>query len=67
MGVERAVVRWYAQRQLLIETLESLNAKLASDTENALPLEASTAIKAQQAETQERLRLLGSCPTPMMG
>lgn len=67
MGVERAVVRWYAQRQLLLEELAVLDAKIAQETESPLTKEEQTRLTEQRAETQKRLRLLGPCPTPMMG
>jgi hypothetical protein len=67
MGVERGVVRWYAQRQLLLEEVATLDAKIAPDTENTLSHEEHVRVEEQKAEAQRRLHLLGPCPTPMMG
>ena len=67
MGVERAVTRWYVQRQLLLDEITLLETKIA-------PVSTDTGAISQQAETlqklaqaQEKLRLLGACPRPMMG
>lgn len=69
MGVERAVTRWYVQRQLLLDEIAMLEEKLQSTGENAQPApgEEQIALKRQIAEAQEKLRLMGSCPKPMMG
>ena len=69
MGVERAVTRWYVQRQLLLEEIAALEAKLQPVRDNTKQLsgEEQSAIKHQIAEAQEKLRLMGSCPKPMMG
>jgi hypothetical protein len=69
MGVERAVTRWYVQRQLLLDEIAVLEEKLQSAGENAQPSpgEEQKALKRQIAEVQEKLRLMGSCPKPMMG
>lgn len=68
MGVERAVTRWYVQRQLLLEEIAALEAKLQPTRENAQPQsEEQKTLKRQIAEAQEKLRLMGSCPKPMMG
>ncbi len=67
MGIERAVVRWYAQRQLLLEELAVLDAKVVQDVDNILSSEERVHVESQQAETRRRLHLLGPCPTPMMG
>ena len=69
MGVERAVTRWYVQRQALLYEIAELEAKLQPPPENTQqPLsEEQTAIKRQIAEAREKLRLAGSCPKPMMG
>ena len=69
MGVERAVTRWYVKRQVLLNAIAELEAKLqtpgvvAQQTES----EESAALKRQIAEALEKLRLMGSCPKPMMG
>ena len=69
MGVERAVTRWYVQRQLLLDEIAALEAKLQPAKENTpqLPGEEQVALKRQIAEAQEKLRVMGSCPKPMMG
>jgi hypothetical protein len=70
MGVERAVIRWYAQRQLLLEELATLDTKVApgkDGTENTLSQEERVHVEEKKAEAQRRLHLLGPCPTPMMG
>ncbi len=69
MGVERAVTRWYVQRQALLYEIAELEAKLQplhADKEQP-ESEESAALKHQIAETLEKLRLMGSCPKPMMG
>ncbi len=75
MGVERAVTRWYAQRQLLSEEIARLEAKLAQpldanqEAQDASAHEAVDlrSLQEELVKAQERLRLLGSCPQPMMG
>ena len=67
MGVERAVTRWYVQRQLLLDEITQLETKIApSPTDDgATSLQAETQQKLVQA--REKLRVLGACPRPMMG
>lgn len=76
MGVERAVTRWYIQRQPILEQIAGLEALLASDRGEAEPIEPETTplenLDAQEVaqrlkQAQERLRALGPCPKPMMG
>ncbi|HCI81314.1 MAG TPA: hypothetical protein DHW02_16670 [Ktedonobacter sp.] len=67
MGVERAVIRWYAQRQLLLEEVATLDEKIAADTVHSLSQEERVRVEEQKAEAKRRLHLLGPCPTPMMG
>ncbi len=69
MGVERAVTRWYVQRQILLNGIAELEAKLQLLSENAQQPESeeSASLKRQVAEALEKLRLMGSCPKPMMG
>ncbi len=69
MGVERAVTRWYIQRQLILDEIAALEAKLQSASENkqASEGEEQRTLKHQIAEAQEKLRLMGACPRPMMG
>jgi hypothetical protein len=74
MGVERAVTRWYLQRQSILDEIATLEAKLAKDTQtqkhkqgfgNTEQVDAE--IRQQLANAQEKLRTLGPCPKPMMG
>lgn len=73
MGVERAVTRWYLQRQLILDEIATLEAKLTLSQAQEQPLNESNATQAaveylqQLAKAQEKLRVLGSCPRPMMG
>lgn len=67
MGVERAVIRWYAQRQVLLEELASINLIDAQDADTPLPQQERQQQEQKRAEIQRRLRQLGPCPTPMMG
>ena len=67
MGVERAVTRWYVQRQLLLDEIASLETEIATTkTDYGAP---TRLIETQQklAQAREKLRVLGSCPRPMMG
>ncbi len=75
MGVERAVTRWYAQRQLLSEEIVRLEATFAQlpdanqETQDTTVHEAVDlqSLQEELAKVQEKLRLLGPCPQPMMG
>jgi hypothetical protein len=71
MGVERAVTRWYVQRQLLLNEITLLNTKIASslthDGATSQPPEADTSTLQKLAHAQEQLYFLGPCPRPMMG
>ena len=69
MGVERAVTRWYVQRQILLNEIAELEAKLQPFGVDTQPTESkeTVALKRQVAEALEKLRLMGSCPRPMMG
>jgi len=69
MGVERAVTRWYVQRQVLIYEIASLEAKLAQMQEEGQESssEERVAVEEQLAIARSKLRALGSCPKPMMG
>lgn len=74
MGVERAVTRWYAMRQRLLDEIAALEAQLAEAQKqgqiqqqgNETPV-AGTDITRQLAEAQARLHDLGPCPKVMMG
>ncbi len=69
MGVERSVTRWYVQRQVLLNEIAELEAKLQPPGVDAQQTESeeSAALKRQIVEAMEKLRLRGSCPKPMMG
>ncbi|HEX6478554.1 MAG TPA: hypothetical protein VF043_06900 [Ktedonobacteraceae bacterium] len=69
MGVERAVTRWYAQRQVLIYEIASLEAKLAQIKQGgqAAGSKEQNAVEEQLATAQAKLRASGPCPRPMMG
>jgi hypothetical protein len=69
MGVERAVTRWYVQRQVLIYEIASLEAKLAQMQEEGQESssEERIAVEEQLAVARSKLRESGSCPKPMMG
>lgn len=71
MGVERAVTRWYVQRQSLLDELASLEAKLTqmqAEGQGKEPESKERAdIERQLAGVKVRLRTLGPCPKPMMG
>jgi NAD dependent epimerase/dehydratase family enzyme len=73
MGVERAVTRWYALRQCLLDEIADLEAQLAQQQEQGQQnLEApapvvGTDIFRQLAQARAKLRDLGPCPKVMMG
>ena len=69
MGVERAVTRWYVQRQLLLDEITLLETKIAPSLvdDGATSQQVNTDILQKLAQTQEKLRILGACPRPMMG
>ncbi len=75
MGVERAVTRWYLQRQSILNEIAALEAMLAipapSQPRKQHPTEDTpqpdTDIIQKLALAQEKLRALGPCPKPMMG
>ena len=73
MGVERAVTRWYLQRQLILGELATLEAQLIlsqaqGQTRNeSNATQAAGDIQQQLAKAREKLHALGSCPRPMMG
>jgi replication initiation and membrane attachment protein DnaB len=83
VGVERAVTRWYVQRQVLLNEIASLQAKLANQQsqpaarEEQIPDDTGTEAKAEaetradierkHADAQKRLLALGPCPKTMMG
>jgi hypothetical protein len=72
MGVERAVTRWYAQRQCLLEEITALEAQLALTQTQApqgagVPPVAGAEISRQLAVARAKLHDLGPCPKVMMG
>ncbi len=68
MGVERAVTRWYLQRQSILAELAALEAQLATQQAQKKQQESGEAVFVQQiAIAREKLRVLGPCPRPMMG
>ena len=72
MGVERAVTRWYAQRQSLQEEIVRLEAKVAQPSDANQDTSADEALDLQSLQEQlaharKKLHLLGPCPQPMMG
>lgn len=69
MGVERAVTRWYLQRQAIQNEIADLEAKLAEMRTGGQKPESKeqTDIEKQLVNAQTRLRTLGPCPKPMMG
>ncbi len=69
MGVERAVTRWYVQRQLLLDEIATLETQVASSSADgdATPSHLDDNVVQKLAQVQEKLRVLGPCPKPMMG
>ena len=75
MGVERAVTRWYIQRQSILNEIAALEAMLANPTppqgEQQPPAQNTqqqdTDIAQKLALAHQKLRTLGPCPKPMMG
>ena len=75
MGVERAVTRWYLQRQSILNEIATLEAKLARDRQTQEQKQGAgnsseqvdAEIRQQLANAQQKLRTLGPCPKPMMG
>ncbi len=76
MGVERAVTRWYVQRQIILAEIAHLvekqeqashsEVKQAEEAVTASTL-SSDAVTLQLEQAQRRLKGLGHCPRPMMG
>jgi hypothetical protein len=73
MGVERAVTRWYLQRQSLLNEITRLEAQLMQaqaleqSSTASTPVLTSSEIAQQLARIQGNLKTLGPCPKPMMG
>ena len=72
MGVERAVVRWYAKRQLIEQEIAQLNTRLIALEVEAVAAAQDVAPETQQelqrqlAGVREQLLLLGPCPQSAM-
>jgi hypothetical protein len=69
VGIERAVTRWYLQRQAYKNEIALLEAKLAQMQTGGQESEGKERADAgeQLVNTQTRLRTLGPCPKAMMG
>ncbi|GCE49322.1 hypothetical protein EI42_02430 [Thermosporothrix hazakensis] len=70
MGVERAVTRWYVERQMILDEIAALEAKKAAPAQEdgAVSEQADSAeLEEQLKKAREKFRLLGPCPKPMMG
>lgn len=79
MGVERAVTRWYALRQPIVDEIAALEARLHQLEPQAGESSDATAqgtgepepallheVEQQLRRAQTRLKAIGSCPKPMM-
>lgn len=69
MGIERAVTRWYLQRQAYKNEIALLETKLAQMQTGEQEPESKERLDIEQqlADIQAKLRTLGPCPKPMMG
>lgn len=67
MGVERAVTRWYARRQVVQREIKALQARLEPHAAEELSSLERADIERQLAERRVHLLELGPCPKPMMG
>lgn len=67
MGVERAVTRWYALRQIIQQEIDALQARLAQLQAQDQSAQERAEIEQQLLVAQARLREHGPCPKPMMG
>lgn len=69
MGVERAVTRWYLQRQAIQNEIADLEAKLAEKRAGGQKpaSKEQTDDERQLVNAHTRLRTLGPCPKAMMG
>ncbi|GER86639.1 hypothetical protein KDW_08010 [Dictyobacter vulcani] len=74
MGVERSVTRWYIQRQMILDELAQLEARVAASqgtSETAAPVDtaqvSSEELLQKLAMTRGKLKALGHCPKAMMG
>jgi hypothetical protein len=77
MGVERAVTRWYLQRQTIMNEIAALELQVEQSTRahqqqvGQEPVGKASQVEPdlirQLAQAREQLRLLGPCPAPKMG
>ena len=69
MGIERAVTRWYIQRQAYENEVATLEVRLGEMRTNGQESESKerAEVEKQLALTRTRLRALGPCPKAMMG
>jgi hypothetical protein len=69
VGIERAVTRWYLQRQASQNEITALEAKLSEMRIGGQKPESRerTDAEKQLVNAQTRLRTLGPCPKAMMG
>jgi hypothetical protein len=67
MGVERAVTRWYVQRQRITDEIALLEAKLAQAQFEQQSADDVVNIEKRLAALQAKLRTFGPSPKPMMG
>ena len=69
MGIERAVTRWYLQRQACQNEISALEAKLTKIRAGGQNPESQEQIDTedQLVNAQKRFRSLGPCPKAMMG
>ncbi len=67
MGVERAVTRWYVQRQRITDEIALLEAKLTQAQLEQQSADGVVDIEKRLAALQAKLRTVGPCPKPMMG
>lgn len=67
VGVERAVTRWYARRQVLQDEIVAQQTRLAELRTSSQDATELAEAEQQFTATQARLLDLGHCPRPMMG
>lgn len=67
MGIERSITRWLVQRELLLSEENALKLQIEQAATGSAKKSPTLEIEEALEKTQERLRLLGPCPRPMMG
>ncbi len=67
MAAERAVTRWYARRQMILNDIATQQSHLEQLRFENQHSEARAEAERQLAAARARLLALGSCPRPMMG